>query len=112
MAIYPLVYYPDPRLLTPCQPVTFDEITRTRFQALIDDMFETMYAARGVGLAANQIGLNEQLAVVDIGDRNRLCLINPVIIASQGKERMQEGCLSLPGAYEHLQRAAQITGKA
>jgi peptide deformylase len=113
MASYPLVYYPDKRLMTPSPPVNFAEIGSARFQTLIDDMFTTMYAARGVGLAAPQIGINEQLAVVDVGGNTApLCLINPVIIASHGKEKMHEGCLSLPGAYEHVERASKVTVKA
>lgn len=111
MAIHKIIYLPDPRLRRLAAPVsTFDK----KLQTLIDDMFETMYDARGVGLAAPQIGINLRLSVVDvIGDKTQqLVLVNPEIIASQGQIEYQEGCLSVPGAYDTVIRAEQVTIKA
>ena len=77
-------------------------------------MFETMYEAQGVGLAAPQVGVNIRLSVVDCGGKNRqpLVFINPEIIKSEGKEKFQEGCLSIPGASEVVVRAKTVTVKA
>jgi len=107
MAIRKIIYLPDPRLRLITEPVTtFDE----QLQTLIDDMFDTMYDARGVGLAAPQIGINLRLSVIDvIGDKkNQLVLINPEIIASEGRAEYQEGCLSVPGAYDTVFRAEKV----
>lgn len=109
--IRPLVYMPDPVLYKVASPVEqFDD----NLQQLIDDMFETMYHAKGVGLAAPQIGVSLRLSVVDVlGDKTQqLVLINPEIIESEGKEVFQEGCLSVPGVYDTVERAATVTVKA
>jgi peptide deformylase len=111
MAIRKIIYLPDPRLRKVSTPVeTFDETLHT----LIDDMFETMYAARGVGLAAPQIGINLRLSVVDVqGDKSeQLVLANPEIIASEGHLEYQEGCLSVPGVYDTVHRAEKVTLRA
>lgn len=111
MAIRKIIYLPDPRLRQNSQPVTtFDD----ELQILIDDMFDTMYNARGVGLAAPQIGINLRLSVVDvIGDKTQqLVLINPEIIHTEGEVTYQEGCLSVPGAYDEVVRADSVTIKA
>ncbi|HHT0594616.1 TPA: peptide deformylase [Legionella anisa] len=111
MAIHPILYLPDPRLRAVAKPVThFDD----KLQTLIDDMFETMYDARGVGLAAPQIGISLRLSVIDIvGDKqNQLVIINPEIIASEGENKFEEGCLSVPGAYDTVIRAEKVTVKA
>lgn len=111
MAIRKIIYLPDQRLRKVSQDVTtFDE----NLQVLIDDMFETMYDARGVGLAAPQIGINLRLSVVDVeGDKkNQLVLINPEIIESFGKKEYQEGCLSVPGAYDKVIRADKVKIRA
>ncbi|MCX7114594.1 MAG: peptide deformylase [Gammaproteobacteria bacterium] len=109
--IYPVVCLPDPVLFKKTDPVvTFD----AALQTLIDDMFETMYHAKGVGLAAPQIGLSLNLAVVDvIGDKSeQFVLINPEVVATDGTEQYQEGCLSVPGVYATVTRAASVTIRA
>lgn len=111
MAIRKILYLPDARLRQIAKPVVnFDE----SLQELINDMFDTMYAARGVGLAAPQIGVSLRLSVIDIvGDKsNQLVIINPEIIASSGEKQYEEGCLSVPGAYDTVVRAQKVTVKA
>jgi peptide deformylase len=111
--IYPIVLYGDPVLETPAATVTDfgDDLKK-----LIDDMFESMYAAHGVGLAAPQIGIGKRIAVIDVTfkeDPNaKLVLINPEIIGKEGKQRGQEGCLSLPEFREDVSRANLVTIKA
>ena len=85
-----------------------------KLQTLINDMFDTMYNAKGVGLAAPQIGINLQLSVVDAeGDKTtQLVLINPEIISSEGEMEYMEGCLSVPGAYDTVTRAHRVTIRA
>jgi len=111
--IYPIVKYGDPVLETPAQAVTeFDE----ELKKLADDMFESMYAAHGVGLAAPQIGIGKRIAVIDISfkeDPNaKLILINPEIVKKQGKQSGSEGCLSLPEFRETVNRAKTVTVRA
>lgn len=111
MAIYPIIQLPDVRLRAPTEPVTvFDEA----LQQLIDDMFETMYAAKGIGLAAPQIATSKKLAVIDVSNNksHTWCLINPVIIERKGEALMEEGCLSVPGVYDKAPRALWIKLKA
>lgn len=111
MAIRKIIYLPDARLRQPSTEIScFDE----RLQLLIDDMFETMYQAQGVGLAAPQIGINLRLSVVDVsGDGSQqLVLVNPEIIHAEGLAPYQEGCLSVPGAYEQVMRAERVTMRA
>lgn len=111
MTIHKIIYLPDPRLRRITLPVKkFDDALQT----LINDMFETMYDAKGVGLAAPQIGVNLCLSVVDvIGDKTQqLVLINPEIIHSEGLIEYQEGCLSVPGAYDTVLRAETVTIRA
>ncbi|MGL6028798.1 MAG: peptide deformylase [Legionella sp.] len=113
MAIRKILYLPDPRLRAVAKPIeTFDD----ELQLLIDDMFETMYDANGVGLAAPQIGISLRLSVIDvIGDKkpeNQLVIINPEIVASGAEKEFQEGCLSVPGAYDTVIRAERVTVKA
>ncbi|WP_058528527.1 peptide deformylase [Legionella londiniensis] len=111
MAIRKIIYLPDPRLRRVSKKV---EDFGDGLQKLIEDMFDTMYEAKGVGLAAPQIGINLRLSVVDvIGDKTQqLVLANPEIIASEGKEEYQEGCLSVPGAYDKVIRAKKVTIRA
>ena len=111
--IYPIVKYGDPVLEQVAAPVTvFDEALKK----LIEDMFESMYAAHGVGLAAPQIGISRRIAVVDITfkeDENaKLVLINPEIIHTEGKQTQNEGCLSLPEFREPVTRARRVTVRA
>lgn len=111
--IYPIVKWPDPVLEKPAAKVTaFD----ADLKKLTDDMFESMYAAHGVGLAAPQIGISKRIAVVDVSfkeDPNaRLVLINPEIIHQEGKQIHSEGCLSLPDFRENVKRAFKATVRA
>lgn len=111
MAIHTIIYLPDPCLRKVAKPV---EIFDDALQTLIDDMFETMYDARGVGLAAPQIGISMQLSVIDVvGDKKQqLVIINPEIVSKIGEKEFEEGCLSVPGAYDTVVRAEKVTVKA
>jgi len=106
-----ILHYPDTRLRTVAKPVA--EVDG-QLQSLIDGMLETMYAAPGIGLAATQVNVHQRLLVIDISeDQNQpLCLINPEILARDGEEEMEEGCLSVPGIYEKVKRAERIHYKA
>ena len=111
--IYPIVKYGDPVLEKPAAPVeVFDEALRK----LLDDMFESMYAAHGVGLAAPQIGISRRIAVIDVTfkeDPNaKLVLVNPQIIHTEGKQKGSEGCLSIPDFREPVTRPMRVTVKA
>ena len=111
MALRKVLYLPDARLRQMSVPVSdFDDALQT----LIEDMFETMYHTRGVGLAAAQIGVNVRLSVIDVsGDKSQqLVIINPEITKSAGEVDFQEGCLSVPGVYDTVKRAETITVKA
>ncbi len=111
MALRTILEFPDPRLRTRARPVTrFDaELTRT-----VDDMFETMYAAPGVGLAATQVDVHLRLIVIDVSpDKSEpLVFINPEILASEGTESTEEGCLSFPGIFDEVRRAARVRVRA
>jgi peptide deformylase len=111
--IYPIVKYGDPVLEKPAAEVTtFDG----DLNQLIEDMFESMYAARGVGLAAPQIGISRRIAVVDVTFKEdpdaKLVLVNPVIVKKEGRQRSSEGCLSIPEFREEVTRAKIVTVKA
>ncbi|MEL7312074.1 MAG: peptide deformylase [Pseudomonadota bacterium] len=108
MARLNILEYPDPRLRTKATPV---EAVDDALRQLIDDMFETMYAAPGIGLAATQVDVHKRLLVADVSeDRSApYALINPVITHMDGLEVMEEGCLSVPGYYESVERAERIT---
>jgi peptide deformylase len=111
--IYPIVKFPDPILQRPAQPVTaFDEDLRK----LVDDMFESMYAAHGIGLAAPQIGIPKRLTVIDLSfqktPEDKIVLINPEVVSKQGKIVEDEGCLSLPDIREKVARAAKVKIRA
>lgn len=106
-----ILEYPDPRLRTKATPVVaFDAALRR----LADDLLETMYGARGVGLAASQVDVHKRLLVLDVSEmRDRpMVLINPEILSSQGRAAGEEGCLSLPGIYDKLERAERISVRA
>lgn len=108
MAILEILQYPDPRLNTPAQRVEkIDASTRK----LIDDMVETMYAAPGIGLAATQVNVHQQILVIDVSeDRSDLrVFINPEITRREGMAVNQEGCLSVPGIYDNVERADSVT---
>jgi peptide deformylase len=111
--IYPIVKYGDPVLETPAQTITeFNE----ELKKLADDMFESMYAAHGVGLAAPQIGISKRIVVIDINfkedPKDKLVLINPEIIRTEGRQRGSEGCLSLPEFREDVTRPNIVTVRA
>jgi len=111
--IYPIVKYGNPVLEKPAAPVTaFDEDLKT----LVADMFESMYEAKGVGLAAPQIGISKRLAVIDVtfkeNPREKLVLANPEIIHTEGKQTQSEGCLSIPDFRENVTRANIVTIRA
>ena len=111
--IYPIVKYGNPVLEKRAAPVTeFDE----ELKKLVADMFESMYEAKGVGLAAPQIGISKRLAVIDVtfkeNPREKLVLANPEIIHTEGKQRQSEGCLSIPDFRENVTRANKVTIRA
>jgi peptide deformylase len=111
--IYPIVKFGNPVLEKPAEPVTvFDD----KLKQLVEDMFESMYEAKGVGLAAPQIGISMRLAVIDVTfkeDPNaKLVLANPEIIHTEGKHRQAEGCLSIPEFREPVTRAKKVTIRA
>ena len=111
MALYPIFPFPAPRLRKKAIPV--DEVNE-QVRQTVEDMLETMYEAPGIGLAATQVNIQQQIIVMDVSDDKSvpLCLINPKIIAKDGEEEMQEGCLSVPGIFENVQRAENITVRA
>jgi peptide deformylase len=108
MSLLPILQYPDPRLHTVARPVAAVD---TRIKNLVADMLETMYEANGIGLAATQIDVHERLVVIDISEQRDqpLVLINPEITwASAEKQVSDEGCLSVPGIYDGVERAAAV----
>ena len=112
MALLPILHYPDPRLHTVAVPVkeVTDEIRR-----LLDDMLETMYEAQGVGLAATQVNVHQRIVVIDVSEKHDapLVLINPEIVASNGEPVVgEEGCLSVPGIFDKVERAPKVTVQA
>jgi peptide deformylase len=106
-----ILEFPDPRLRTCAVPVTRFDAALSR---LIDDLLETMYAAPGIGLAATQVDVHRQLLVLDVSEeKNRpLVLINPQLLAAEGEQVYQEGCLSVPGIYADVTRANSIQVRA
>jgi peptide deformylase len=111
--IHPIVKFGDPVLETPAKAVDkFDE----ELQKLVADMFESMYAARGVGLAAPQIGISLRLAVIDVTDGKnpeaKIVCANPQIVHAEGEQREEEGCLSLPGFRGYVARPQYVTVRA
>ena len=111
MALLNILHFPDPRLRTVAKPVVeFDDELRQ----FVRNMFETMYEAPGIGLAATQVDRHIRLLVMDVSeDRSQpRCLINPEILDAQGEEEMDEGCLSVPGFYESVRRAEHIKVRA
>ena len=111
MAILEILHFPDPRLRTRAQPVAaVDDAVRR----LVDDLFETMYAAPGIGLAATQVDVHRRVLVIDVSEDRSAprCFINPEIVARDGEEEMDEGCLSVPGVYDKVRRAERIRVRA
>ena len=111
MAILTILAYPDPRLRKVAAPVA---AVTPEVQKLVFDMAETMYAAPGVGLAATQVDVHKRLLIIDLSEtRDELrVFINPEILAAQGEAECEEGCLSVPGFYDKVTRAARISVRA
>ena len=111
---YPIVYYGEPVLEKQAETVT--QFDTPELYKLIDDMFESMYAAKGVGLAAPQIGISQRIAVIDLSvsedPTQKIVIINPEIIAREGAQIGEEGCLSIPGFREQVRRAQKVTVRA
>ena len=111
--IYPIVKYGDSVLETPAAPV---EVFDGDLEKLVADMFESMYTAHGVGLAAPQIGISKRLAVIDVTFKDdpeaKLVLVNPEIIHKEGRQSQNEGCLSIPEFREPVTRARKVTVRA
>lgn len=107
MSILNVLHYPDPRLRNKARPVKKIDAD---IDTLVANMLETMYDEGGIGLAATQVNVLKRVVVIDLSeDRNEpMCLINPEIIDSEGVEQMQEGCLSVPGYYDYVERAEKI----
>jgi len=114
MAQLPILEFPDPRLRTKAVEVEVQWLEQDATQQLIDDMFETMYEAPGIGLAASQVDVHRRFMVIDISeDRSRpLVFVNPRITASSGEQVYQEGCLSVPGIFADVARAETIAVSA
>jgi peptide deformylase len=114
MAQLPILEFPDPRLRTKAVEVDVRWLEQDETQQLIDDMFETMYEAPGIGLAASQVDVHRRFMVIDISeDRSRpLVFVNPRITASWGEQVYQEGCLSVPGIFADVARAETIAVSA
>jgi peptide deformylase len=111
MALLKILEYPDPRLKRVAAPVT---AVTAEIRALVRDMAETMYAAPGIGLAATQVDMHKRVIVMDLSDaRDELrVFINPELVTAAGDVESEEGCLSLPGYYDRVQRAASIRVRA
>ena len=111
MALLPILEYPDPRLKKVAAPVT---AFTPDLAKLVRDMADTMYAAPGVGLAATQVDVHKRVIVIDVSEAkdDLLVLVNPEIVAAEGEAECEEGCLSVPGYYDKVTRAARITVRA
>lgn len=114
MAMLPILEFPDPRLRTKAAPVEVARLADPSFQKLFDDMFETMYEAPGIGLAASQVDVHQRFMVIDVSDDKTrpLVFVNPQITDRQGEQVYQEGCLSVPGIYADVTRSDVITVEA
>jgi peptide deformylase len=111
MALRTILEFPDPRLRTRAEPVTSFDAALGR---LVDDMLETMYAAPGIGLAATQVDVHKRLIVIDISKEHNepLVLVNPEILSREGDASTEEGCLSVPGIFDEVKRAAKVRVRA
>jgi len=112
--VYPIVKFGDPVLEREAEDVR--DFDTPELQQFLDDMFDSMYAAKGVGLAAPQIGFSKKIAVIDISNgenpAEKLVLINPRIVKNEGKQEGEEGCLSIPGFREQVKRGKRVTLRA
>jgi peptide deformylase len=111
LSVLTILEFPDERLRKKAVAV---QVVDGKIKKLVDDMLETMYLAKGVGLAATQVNVHQRIVVIDVSEEkdNPLCLINPEIIAKDGVEESEEGCLSVPGFFETVKRAERIKVKA
>ena len=111
LSVLTILEFPDERLRKKAVAV---QAVDGKIKKLVDDMLETMYQAKGVGLAATQVNVHQRIVVIDVSEEKDkpLCLINPEIIAKDGTEESEEGCLSVPGFYEKVNRAERIKVKA
>ena len=111
MAILSLLYYPDPRLHTVAKPV---QAVDARIRKLIGDMLETMYEANGIGLAATQVDFHKRLIVIDVSENKQepQVFCNPEILSAEGTGVTEEGCLSVPGIFDEVKRAATVRARA
>ena len=111
MAKLNILHFPDERLRTVAKPV---EAVTPEIRQIVADMFETMYDAPGIGLAATQVDIHQRIIVIDVSeDKSQpLCLINPEITEKDGVQQMDEGCLSVPGVYDTVERAEHIRFRA
>jgi peptide deformylase len=111
MALRTILEFPDPRLRTRARPVTE---FGPALQRLVDDLFETMYAAPGIGLAATQVDVHQRVIVIDVSREHTepVVLVNPQILAREGEASSEEGCLSVPGIFDEVKRAARVRVRA
>lgn len=111
MALLPILEFPDPRLRTKAAEVDPAQVASADFQRLLDDMFETMYDAPGIGLAASQVDVHKRFMVIDVSEEKNqpLVFINPQIVVKAGEQVYQEGCLSVPGIFADVTRADAIS---
>ena len=114
MALLPILEFPDPRLRTKAAPLEPAHLADPAFQRLVDDMFETMYEAPGIGLAASQVDVHQRFMVIDVSEeKNRpLVFVNPEILERSGEQVYQEGCLSVPNIFADVTRANEILVRA
>ncbi len=111
MAHLEILHFPDPRLRLRAKPVT--QVDNQVRQA-VQDMLETMHHAPGIGLAATQVNIQQQIIVIDVSEEKNtpLCLINPTLLEADGTEETEEGCLSVPGFFENITRAERVKVQA
>ena len=114
MALLPILEFPDPRLRTKAATLDAAQLADPAFQRLVDDMFETMYEAPGIGLAASQVDVHQRFMVIDVSEeKNRpLVFVNPEILEKAGEQVYQEGCLSVPNIFADVTRANEILVRA
>ena len=114
MALLPILEFPDQRLLTVATPLTPEQVREPAFQQLLDDMFETMYDAPGIGLAASQVDVHQRFMVIDVSEAHDepLVFVNPEIMERDGEQIYQEGCLSVPNIFADVTRANSIKVRA
>jgi peptide deformylase len=111
LSVLTILEFPDERLRKKAVDV---QVVDGKIKKLVDDMLETMYLAKGIGLAATQVNVHQRIVVIDVSEEKDkpLCLINPEIVAKDGVEESEEGCLSVPGFFETVKRAERIKVKA